>query len=184
MVIKNKIESIEMINKLNLNKFPEKLFKRGEEELVVKFLEEYPACYYAIRDKSKAGGIFKLKVSKKDVLNEIKDYDLFSINVSSINYVDSQILVGEIFISSKYDVYATLSVDSAASVRDALNNPTFNIKTNIFDKELDNIPFFDSIYKYIIDNELQDIIVEFALFNKSVGINNDKIIIYELRTDY
>ena len=62
MQIKNKLESIETINKLNLNRFPEKLFKVGEENKVLNFLKQYPAKYYAIRDKSTSGGIFKLKV--------------------------------------------------------------------------------------------------------------------------
>ena len=60
----------------------------------------------------------------------------------------------------------------------------FNIKSNIFDNTLNLVPYFDEIYQYIIDNELKDIIVEFALFNKNVGIKNERIIVYELRTDY
>ena len=32
--IKNKMESIEMIQKLNLNKFPEQLFKKNDEKCV------------------------------------------------------------------------------------------------------------------------------------------------------
>ena len=40
-------------------------------------------------------------------------------------------------------VYLTVSTDKDASVRDALRNPTFNIKTNIFDKKLDDILYFD-----------------------------------------
>jgi len=184
MEIKNKIESYEMINNLNLNKFPEMIFKSGEEEKVKLFLEKYPAEYYAIRDKSRAGGVFKLKVDADKVLEEISEYNLFSINVSSINYVDNQLLVGEIEFLSNGEVFAILSLDPTASVRDAINNPDFNLKTNIFDKRLSSIPHFDFIYKYISDNDLYNIIVEFALFDKDVGINKEKIIIYELRTNY
>ena len=57
--------------------------------------------------------------------------------------------------------------------------------TNIFDdKTLNKIPCFDEVYKYIVDNKLQNIIVEFAYFDKPIGINKENIIIYELRTDY
>ena len=35
-----------------------------------------------------------------------------------------------------------------------------------FDKKLNDIPGFDYIYKYIYDNNLNDVIVEFALFDK------------------
>lgn len=79
MFIKDKLESMKKISELSLNKFPEQLFKVGEQEKVREFLTCYPAQYYAIRDKSKAGGIFKLKVATNDVLTEINDYDLFTI---------------------------------------------------------------------------------------------------------
>ena len=184
MIITNKFESIDIINNFELNKFPEQLFVKNEEAKVQEFLYNYPADFYAIRDKSKAGGVFKLKVAYNDVLDEIKDYDIFTVNVSSANYVDNQLLVGEIEILSNGEIYAILSVDPAASVRDALSNPTFNLKTNIFDKKLNSIPCFDFVYQYISDNDLYDVIVEFALFNKNVGIKQEKIIIYELRTHY
>lgn len=184
MFIKNKLESMKKISELGLNKFPEQLFKAGEQEKVREFLTCYPAQYYAIRDKSKAGGIFKLKVAANDVLAEINDYDLFTINVSSANYVENQLLVGEIQILSNGEVYATLSVDPTASVRDALKNSTFNLKTDIFDKKLNKIPHFDLIYEYIITHNLQNVIVEFALFDKEVGIRKERIIVYELRTHY
>ena len=101
MKIENKLQSIKIINDLGLNKFPKLLFKSGDESKVKKFLEQYPAQYYAIRDKSKASGLFKLKVDFNKVLEEIKDYNIFTINVSSINYVDNQLLVGEIeFLSN------------------------------------------------------------------------------------
>lgn len=184
MIINNKMESIKKINELGLNRFPEQLFRENEQTKVKQFLDMYPAKYYAIRDKSKAGGIFKLTVALADVLSEIRGYRLFTINVSSANYVENQILVGEIQILSNGEVYATLSVDPSASVRDALKYPTFNLKTDIFDKKLNKIPHFDLIYQYIVSHNLQNVIVEFALFNTEVGIKKEKIIVYELRTHY
>ncbi len=184
MIIKNKLESIDKINELKLNKFPEQLFESGDEEKVKQFLQDYPAQYYAIRDKSKVEGVFKLKVEYNKVLEEIKGYNLFTINVSSANYVDNQLLVGEIEFLSNGEVYATLSVDSTASVRDALSNPTYNLKTDIFDKKINRIPHFDVIYQYIMSHNLQDVIVEFALFDIDVGIKKEKVIVYELRTHY
>lgn len=183
-MISSKLESMKKINELGLNKFPEQLFTDNEQERVKKFINSYPAKYYAIRDKSKVAGIFKLKVPANEVLIEIQGYQLFTINVSSANYVENQILVGEIQILSNGEVYAILSVDPSASVRDAIRNPTFNLKTDIFDKQLNVIPHFDSIYKYIVEHNLQNVIVEFALFDENVGINSEKIIIYELRTHY
>ncbi len=37
MIIKNKLESIDKINELELNKFPEQLFKSNEEDKVKNF---------------------------------------------------------------------------------------------------------------------------------------------------
>ena len=182
MVINNKFESIKRVEELRLNKFPEQLFKRGEK--VKKFITSYPAKYYAIRDKSKPSGIFKLKVMARDVLNEIEEYNLFTINVSSANYPENQILVGEIEILSNEEVYATLSTDPTASVREALKNPTFNLKTDIFDKKLNKIPHFDLIYEFVVTHNLKNVVVEFALFNTKVGIKKENIIVYELRTHY
>ncbi|MBQ4557860.1 MAG: hypothetical protein IJA61_00590 [Clostridia bacterium] len=184
MKIKNKLESYNKIVELGLNRFPEKIFKSSEINEVQDFINTYPANYYAIRDKSKAGGVFKLKVEPQNIINEVSSYDLFSINVSSYNYIDNQLLVGEIFISNT-SVNAILSTNSRYSVRDAIRNPDFNFMTNIFDdKTLNQIPYFDEIYKYIVDNKLQNIIVEFAYFDKPVGINNENIVVYELRTEY
>ena len=184
MIIRNKLDSINMINKLDLNKFPEMLFRENEEDKIKTFIDSYPADFYAIRDKSKAGGLFKLKVDCDKVLDEIKGYNLFTINVSSANYIDNQLLVGEIEFLSNGEVYAILSIDPTASVRDAIANPTFNFKTDIFDKGLNKIPHFDFIYQYISNNKLLDVIVEFALFDKKVGLKRQKIIVYELRTHY
>lgn len=185
MKILNKLASIEYIKNKGLNRFPEKLFYENEEDKVLKFLNGYPAKYYAIRDKGLVKGNFKLSVLAKDVLKEIKGYKIFTINVSSFNYAEKQLLVGEIEILSDNQVYATLSVNPEASVRTALEEPDFNVKTTLFDKRvLNKIPYFDVIYGYIVDNGLKDMIVEFALFNCDVGIKSEKIIVYEVRTDY
>ena len=184
MKIKNKIESYNKIIELGLNRFPEKIFKANEINKVQDFIDRHPANYYAIRDKSKAGGVFKLKVEPQDVLNAVSGYELFSINVSSYNYITSQLLVGEIFISNT-TVNAILSTKRGYSVRDAIKDPDFNFTTSIFDdKTLNQISCFDKIYQYIIEKKLQNVIVEFAYFDQPLGINNENIIIYELRTDY
>lgn len=183
MKINNKIESIEKINELKLNRFPEQLFIRGEESKVLRFIDEYPAKYQAIRDKSKPRGVFKFTVLKEDVLEEIKEYEIFSINVSSFNYT-TQLLVGEIEILDNDEVYLCAFTGSGISDREVELAPTFNLKTNLLDKRLNKVPYFDKLFKLIVDNNLINVIVEFAIFDEKVGINNDNIIIYELRTEY
>lgn len=184
MIINNKIESLEKIIELNLNKFPEKIFKKGDVNEILDFIKIYPAEFYAIRDKSKSCGNFKLKVPRDKVIEEISNYDLFTINVSSANYEENQLLVGEVEFFKNGDVYCCVSTSQKYSVRDACKNPDFNLKTNIFDKTLNDIPYIDDVYDYISRNELYDVIVEFSLFSKTVGVYNENIIIYEIRTHY
>ena len=52
MNINSKIESSKKIKELDLNKFPEQIFKIGEEEKINDFLQKNPADFYAIRDKN------------------------------------------------------------------------------------------------------------------------------------
>ena len=100
MVIKNKMESINVINKLGLNKFPEQLFKKNEKDKIKEFTKEYPAKYYAIRDREKPGGTFKLKVEKDNIFDEIKNYNLFSIkklnNIKHYEEIYSYIIKNEL----------------------------------------------------------------------------------------
>lgn len=185
MFIKNKIESVKKIKELKLNTFPEQLFKKGEEEKVLEFVNKYPAEYYAIRDKSNIGGVFKLKVKKSDILEEIKGYELYTINVSSINYAKNQIMEADIEVKRNGDIYITISKNPEANVRDNIKDAYMSLKTNIFDnKTLSKIPEFDYIYSYLYEHNLFDVLVELSLFDKPLGINNERIIIWELRTHY
>ena len=38
--------------------------------------------------------------------------------------------------------------------------------------------------RYIIDHELYDVIVEFAVYDCKLGINNENVVVTELRTSY
>ena len=185
MEIKNKLESIETIKKLGLNKLKEGLFKKGETKKVKAFLNSCTENLFCIRDRTKTGGRFKFNVEKKDVLREVKGYEIFTINVSTGNYEGHQILTGDIKISKDNSVYMTLSTDPDASVRDAYSNPTFNYNTDIFnDSLLNRVPGFDFLYQYIYEHNLVDTVVEFSLFDTEVGIFGEKIVIFEIRTNY
>lgn len=45
MVIKNKLESSETINRLGLNRFPEQIFTADEETKVKQFISSRVLCY-------------------------------------------------------------------------------------------------------------------------------------------
>ncbi len=185
IIINNKLESIKKIKELKLNTFPEQLLKKGEEDKVLEFVNKYPADYYALRDKSKIGGTFKLNVKKNNLLEEIKDYELYTINVSSINYAENQIMEADIEVKRNGDIYVTISKNPESNVRDNIEDIYMSLKTDIFDdRVLNKIPEFDYIYSYLYKHNLFDVLVEFSLFDKPLGINNERIIIWELRTHY
>lgn len=92
--------------------------------------------------------------------------------------------MGEIEILDNDEVYLCAFTGSGISDREVELAPTFNLKTNLLDKRLNKVPYFDKLFKLIVDNNLINVIVEFAIFDEKVGINNDNIIIYELRTEY
>lgn len=185
MKIRNKIESIQIIKELKLNSFPEKLFKLTDIEDIKLFLSKYPAKYYAIRSKEIVGcSKNNYKVPKYKVLDEIKNFNLFTINVSSYNYVSSLILIGDIMVKSNNKVWFIGSTNPNFTGRMAEQYPDFNYSTDIFDKKLNNVPKFDLIYSYIIEHNLQDVIVEFAIYKEPVGIYNEQVIIFEIRTEF
>jgi len=183
MKIKNKMESYEKIIKLNLNRFPEEVFRRGENKKINKFVDENHVEFYAIRSKDVIGYKTKIKVPRDLILEEVENHDLFSISVSSYNYNKSLILIGDIRIDKNNGIWLLASkTDYPYKFTNA--TPEYNLDTKIFDKELNYVLGFDSIYKYIVEKNLIDIIVEFAVYNEPVGILNEPIIIFELRTDY
>ncbi len=183
--ISNKLESINYINKFKLNKFADCLFKENESDKVLKFLSDNNVKYYALRDKSRVkSNYFNLKVKKEDILNEIQNLKLFTLNVSSYNYKENQLLVGEILLKSDGSIYLLASKNKDFSLRDVEINPDYNLNTDINDKKLKYIIGLKEIINYIINKKLEDIIVEFTVFDTEVGINNEKVIIWELRTNY
>lgn len=185
MQVRNKQESIEIIKEKKLNSFPEKLFHQNQEKEILAFLNEYPAKYYAIRSKDIIGYKHNnYKVLKEDVLKEAKKFNIFTINVSSYNYSKNLILIGNVMIGHNNEVWLTCSTNQNYTGRMAEEFPDFNISTNIFDNKLNDIPSFDLLYKYIVEHDLIDIIVEFAIYDCPLGIYNEPIIVFEIRTEF
>lgn len=183
--VKNKTESIKLIKQLKLNQFEEEVFKKGEEDKVLEFINRYPYPFYAIRSKSIVGcKLNNFKTPKDKVLDTCQLFDYFSINVSSYNFTEHLILIGDIKISHDGEVWLVASKNKNYTGRMAEANPDYNFKTNLLDKKLNDIPGFDNILKYIVTHDLLDVIVELALYDKPLGILKEEVIIFEIRTDY
>lgn len=150
MTINNKLESIAFIRNHKLNTFPEELFHKGEEKKVLEFINKYTAKYYAIRSKDEIKCLNNdYKVVEKDVLTKSNEFNLFTINVSSYNYTDNLLLIGDIMIKKDKSLYLIASTNKNYTGRMAEENPDYNLDTDIFDKRLNKIPGFKYIFEYI-----------------------------------
>ena len=87
-------------------------------------------------------------------------------------------------IGSNNEVWFIGSTNPNFTGKMAEQNPEFNYYTDIFDKKLNLIPGFDKIFEYIYKHDLLDVIVEFALYSKPLGIYNEPVIIFEIRTEF
>jgi hypothetical protein len=125
-----------------------------------------------------------LKATSKDVLKACKSLQVFTVNVSSYNYKDHQLLVGTILIKENDEIYLTVSNNKDYSIRDAEKNPDYNCVIFLDDKRIKHINGLSDIIDYIKEKHLEDYIVEFAVFNIKLGIKKEQVIIYEIRTDY
>ena len=182
MRIKNKLESANKIKELGLNTLPEELFRKGQEHAVESFMNKWDAQYFSIRNKEVVGFRAGIGLTREEVLEEIKDYNFFSVMVAPCNYADDLILAGDIRIDKKNQVWLTASkIEYIKFLKEA---PEYNFCTDIFDRKLGDIPGFDIILKYIMDHNLIDVIIEFEVHEKPMGIKNEQVAIMEIRTDY
>lgn len=183
--IYNKLESSELINKLNLNVLPQKMFKVQDGNDIQKFLEENPAQFYSIRDNVKSSNPNRThRASKEDIMNIYKKFDICTVGVSINNHIDNQVLIGNIIVDAKGNVNIEGTDEKIDSVRNAINYAKYHINTDIFDKRLKYIHGAYEIIDYVLEHNLQDVVVEFSVFDKNIGVNKEKIIIWELRTNY
>lgn len=91
----------------------------------------------------------------------------------------------DIEIKRNGEIYITISKISENNIRDNIDEMYMSIKTDILDdKTLNKIPEFDYIYSYIYEHNLFDVLVELSLFDIPLGIHNERIIVWELRTHY
>lgn len=180
--IRNKTESDITIKQLKLNKMLDGVFNKGEKDEVKTFLNNNVYPYYNMRDKSMAMGQFLYKLTSKEVLSHIEDYNKFSV-YESLADADSKhmLLQGEIQINSDWKVMASLSDSIGISNRVAMKNPKWCL---YYDLLLDREPKIQGLRKiidYIFEHELFDVIVEFTIYDVPVGINHENLLIWELR---
>lgn len=126
----------------------------------------------------------RLALPYEEVLNYCKNLSQFTLNISSYCYKENQILTGEIRIYDNMEIEYTLSNVPGYSVRDCYRDPDYVGKSDIYDKKLLQVNGLNEIINYILENDLTNLIVEFTVFNCLLGKNSQKVVIWELRTEY
>lgn len=183
--VTNKLESYNLINRLGLNKLPEIYVEKFDENKVMEFLRQYPSDFYAVRDRNKSGSkYFKLFVKRDEILDYVRGRDRFSINISGPSVANHQLLTGEIKLALNGDFSLTASKDKQASARSAVDKPDYNFTSNISEHKNRLIPGFDYLIDYLFEHELFDAIIEFAVFDTNLGTKGEKVVVFEIRTDY
>lgn len=180
-MIRNKVESDLEIKKRGLNRMHEEMFTREDTELLKVFLRQHNFSYYNIRDKSDCMGKFLYKITAEDVLLNSKNYDIFSVYESLAAADEKLILQGELMIDVDFVLSACLSDVKRISNRDAMKNPVYIINVDLKEKREPDIAGLRQVIDYVVEHELIGMIVEFSLFGIDVGINKEKILIWELR---
>ncbi|MBQ7466520.1 MAG: hypothetical protein IJS74_00440 [Clostridia bacterium] len=185
--IKNKLESLKTLKQLRLNTMPIEYFETYDEELLDKFFQEYDFKYYVVRDFGKASSdLFRFNLSKEQVKEHVKskNAEKFVVNVSTFNFTGHQICTGAILIKRNMQISLSVTCEDNCSVRQAEVNPQYSFNCDIDDRRLDKIDGLDQVIDYIFKKNLFDVMVEFASMDIPVGTENEKVIIFELRTNY
>lgn len=188
IVIKDKKDSIVKMKELRLNYFPLDVFEVKDEEGIKNFMEMYPAKEYVLRSANKAKGDFFFVKNIEEAREKLPEFqDEVTISVSYNEYKDDIVLVGDIIIHK--DLYSqtvdiTARDDVEATHRNIYDNPKYNLHTSIEDDKLWRIPGISKIMRYISDNELYNVIIEFSVYDCKIGIKKDNVVISELRTGY
>lgn len=182
--IKSKKESMMLISRLGLNTLPVIMLDKYDERKVAEFVERYPSDTYCVRDTSKsASKLLKLFVKRENLVDYIKDARHFSINISGGIIAQHQLLTGEIQVSSGGDFILTATSDKNASARDGALNPQYVVDSR-YQRVPKNIPGLDLLLDYIFIHQLFDTVVEFAVYDKKLGTENEHVCVFELRNEY
>ncbi len=181
----DKVESANYIYRFDLNRLPEAIFTPQMQEEVEIFLNRYPAKYYSIRDKTQTNSPKRNhRASKEDILKAYKDIPISAIGVGLANYIEDQVLIGNLVVRKNGDIFFEGTDEKIVSVRDAVNHAKYRMQTDITDKKLKYRNGLIDAIDYVLEHHLEEVIVEFSSFSRPIGIHQDKVLIWELRTDY
>lgn len=184
MKIESKRHSAEIIKRLRLNGVPEVVLHEFDNHAIIKFCEKYPSTKYILRDLDTPNGKYYFGSNCEECLTNAKAYTgSFSLGVSCFSY-GGVVLLGEVLLTDN-NVTLVARTDDKATHRNIYEQSEINfVNTSMENNKLWEVPGFDILIKYIIEHNLKNVIVEFVVFDHNVGVNNEKVLIVELRSDY
>ena len=186
--IKDKKDSIVKMKELRLNYFPLDVFDVSDTLGIENFMKKFPASEYVLRSANKAKGEFYFVKNIEEAKEKLDRFDSeVTISVSYNEFKEDIVLVGDIIVHKDFSsqtVDLTARTDTEATHRNIYEKADYNLHTSIEDDKLWNIPGISKILRYISDNELYNVIIEFSVYDCRLGVNKDFVVISELRTGY
>ena len=181
-IIKNKRDSKRYIEGHGFNHLPDKFIHKDDVTGMKNFLESFSAPLYIIRDGLRPQSdffFFRTYDECKVLLEKFVDVVILAVSVNA--YKKNKVILGTIKITSDNMVELTASTSIDCDHRSIFIENDYNLHCSIFSKQLDNVPRFDEIYEFLVTNLLIDVIVEYTIYDIKVGINNEYLVIQEIR---
>lgn len=188
MKIQDKSAGLKLLKAYDLNVVPSQVVFVDELSTAKDFMEKYPANEYCMRNlNSVLGGVHFVKsfVEFKKYVGEYETSLLLS--VSMRDYNENKVLLGDLRINKATNtIELTAKDDENADHRNLYDNPKYVINGKTLDEvlDMDDIDGLADVLLYAIKHALYDMYIEFVVFDRPVGTKGEKVLIYELRTDY
>lgn len=179
-ISKTKADSRNLIIRLGLNRAPEEFFKKNDRENIERFFEKYKADIYVLRDADHASSKYFYVKNAEECISKAAEFESNIIVAVSISNYKNKVLLGAIEISGD-TVRICATQDETLDHRTMYGAAEYNLTTTVEDKRLSDVPEIDFLFDYLYKNHLLDITVEFTIYDRPVGANNERIIITELR---
>lgn len=177
---KTKADSRKLIIDLGLNRVPEEFFTKDDKTNITAFFEKYKADLYVLRDAEHSSSKYFYVSNAEECILKANEFDGKIIVAVSINSYKNKVLLGAIEIDGD-TVRICATENPSLDHRTMYSGAEYNWETTVTDKRLSKIPEIDYLFTYLYKNNLLGLTVEFTIYDRPVGVNQERIIINELR---
>ena len=186
--IRSKKDSILFMKEEKLNYFPLETFDKTDIKGIQNFFDENKENEYVLRSADSAKGQFYFVKNFEEAKSLLGLFEKnLTISVSYNPYKKDIILLGDIKVLKNRSgavIDLTARDDEDATHRNIYEYAKYNIHCDEQDERLWEIKGVDEILGYIAKHNLFGYVVEFAVYDKKIGINKETVVISEIRTNY